>query len=54
MRLPLPFGRGVLVCGAPVSVAARGGDRAGDAALAAVAAALTAACDAADAWAPPP
>jgi hypothetical protein len=52
MRLPLPFGRGVLVCGAPVAVArgARGGEEA--AALAAVAAALTAACDAADAWAP--
>jgi lysophospholipid acyltransferase (LPLAT)-like uncharacterized protein len=49
MRLPLPFGRGVLVCGAPVAVAAR--DR-GDAALATIAAALTAACDAADAWAP--
>jgi hypothetical protein len=49
MRLPLPFGRGVLVCGAPVAVAAR--DR-GGAAPAAVAAALTAACDAADAWAP--
>ena len=48
MRVPLPFGRGVLVCGAPVAVA-RGQ---GEAALAAVAASLTAACDAADAWAP--
>ena len=51
MRLPLPFGRGVLVCGAPVAVA-RGGRCAEAAALAAVTAALTAACDAADAWAP--
>jgi lysophospholipid acyltransferase (LPLAT)-like uncharacterized protein len=51
MRLPLPFGRGVLVCGAPLAVA-RGAR--GDAALAPVAASLTAACDAADAWAPPP
>ena len=50
MRLPLPFGRGVLVCGAPVSVA-RGG-RGEEAALATIAAALTAACDAADAWTP--
>ena len=50
MRLPLPFGRGVLVCGAPVAVA-RGGCEA-EAALSAIAAALTAACDAADAWAP--
>lgn len=50
MRLPLPFGRGVLVCGAPVMVGrGQGGDAA---ALAMVAAALTAACDAADAWAP--
>jgi len=48
MRLPLPFGRGVLVCGAPVAVAREQGE----AALATVAAALTAACDAADAWAP--
>jgi len=48
MRLPLPFGRGVLVCGAPVAVARDGGD----AALAAVAAALSAACDAADSWSP--
>lgn len=51
MRLPLPFGRGVLVCGAPVAV---GRDRCGEAAaLAAVTAALTAACDAADGWSPP-
>jgi lysophospholipid acyltransferase (LPLAT)-like uncharacterized protein len=49
MRLPLPFGRGVLVCGAPV-VVGRGGR--GDAELATIAAALTAACDAADAWEP--
>src|SRR5215213_3988012 len=47
MRLPLPFGRGVLVCGAPVAVA-RGAEAA---LLPAIAAALTAACDAADAWA---
>jgi hypothetical protein len=52
MRLPLPFGRGVLVCGAPVVVGRAGAGRGGEAALAAVAAALTAACDAADAWAP--
>ena len=51
MRLPLPFGRGVLVCGAPVAV---GRDRCGEAAaLAALTAALTAACDAADGWSPP-
>ena len=49
MRLPLPFGRGVLVCGAPVAVA-RGQEAAS---LPAIAAALSAACDAADAWAPP-
>lgn len=49
MRLPLPFGRGVLVCGAPVAVG-RGGR--GEAELATIAAALTAACDAADAWEP--
>ncbi|MBD0270816.1 MAG: lysophospholipid acyltransferase family protein [Acetobacteraceae bacterium] len=50
MRLPLPFGRGVLVCGAPVAVERDGGGEA--AALSAVAAALTAACDAADARVP--
>jgi lysophospholipid acyltransferase (LPLAT)-like uncharacterized protein len=50
MRLPLPFGRGVLVCGPPMTVP-RDRQR-GDAALAAIAAALSAACDAADAWAP--
>src|SRR5918997_1719137 len=50
MRLPLPFGRGVLVCGAPVAVA-RGGEAASPPPIAA---ALSAACDAADAWAPPP
>lgn len=49
MRLPLPFGRGVLVCGAPMTVAR---DRGGEAALATIAAALSAACDAADAWVP--
>lgn len=46
MVLPLPFARGVLVMGAPVTVARA--DPA--AALPAIAAALTAACDAADAW----
>ncbi|WP_431281362.1 lysophospholipid acyltransferase family protein [Humitalea sp. 24SJ18S-53] len=46
MMLPLPFGRGVVVCGAPIPVAR-------DAAatmLPVIEAALTAACDAADAW----
>jgi len=44
--LPLPFGRGVLVLGAPIMV-----DRdAADAALPMIEAALTAACDTADAW----
>jgi len=42
--LPLPFGRGVLVCGAPISV----DPVAADAALAVIAAALTAAADSAD------
>jgi lysophospholipid acyltransferase (LPLAT)-like uncharacterized protein len=50
MRLPLPFGRGVFVLGAPVAVAR---EAALDAALPAIEAALTAACDAADAWEPP-
>jgi lysophospholipid acyltransferase (LPLAT)-like uncharacterized protein len=45
--LPLPFGRGVLVLGAPIGV---GRDEAA-AALPAIEAALTAACDTADAWA---
>ncbi len=44
MVLPLPFGRGVLVCGAPIAVA----PEAADAALPVIAAALTAAADAAD------
>jgi lysophospholipid acyltransferase (LPLAT)-like uncharacterized protein len=46
MRLPLPFGRGVLVLGAPMAVPRE----AGAAALPAIEAALTAACDQADAW----
>lgn len=46
MRLPLPFGRGVLVAGAPITVPRDGAA----AALPAIEAALTAACDAADAW----
>ncbi len=45
--LPLPFGRGVLVLGAPILVPRD----AATAALPAIEAALTAACDAADAWA---
>ncbi|MCB4822376.1 lysophospholipid acyltransferase family protein [Roseicella aerolata] len=50
MVLPLPFGRGVLVAGAPVMV-----DRADPlAALPAIEAALSAACDTADAWAAAP
>ena len=44
MVLPLPFGRGVLVCGAPISVA----PDAADATLAAIASALTEAAEAAD------
>ncbi|WP_159999998.1 lysophospholipid acyltransferase family protein [Roseomonas sp. 18066] len=46
MMLPLPFGRGVLVCGPAITVPRE--DAAG--ALPAIEAALTAACDAADAW----
>ncbi len=44
MVLPLPFGRGVLVCGAPIGVA----PDAADAALPTIAAALSDAADAAD------
>jgi hypothetical protein len=44
MVLPLPFGRGVLVCGAPIPV----GPDAADAALPVIAAALTEAADRAD------
>ena len=44
MVLPLPFGRGVLVCGAPIRVA----PDAADAALPAIAAALSHAADTAD------
>ena len=51
MRLPLPFGRGVLVCGPPMTVPREGRGEAA-ASLADIAAALSAACDAADAWAP--
>jgi lysophospholipid acyltransferase (LPLAT)-like uncharacterized protein len=46
MVLPLPFGRGVLVMGAPITVARSGGV----AALPMIEAALTAVCDQADAW----
>ncbi|PZW47118.1 hypothetical protein C8P66_107156 [Humitalea rosea] len=46
MVLPLPWGRGVLVCGAPIAVPRDGAE----AMLPAIEAALTAACDAADAW----
>jgi len=46
MMLPLPFGRGVLVIGAPIAVPRDGVE----AALPAIAAALSAACDVADAW----
>jgi lysophospholipid acyltransferase (LPLAT)-like uncharacterized protein len=46
MMLPLPFSRGVLVCGPAIVV-----EKADDAAVAAIAAALTDACDVADAWA---
>jgi lysophospholipid acyltransferase (LPLAT)-like uncharacterized protein len=45
MMFPLPFGRGALVCGAPIAVPRHGVD----AALPAIAAALDAACAAADA-----
>lgn len=45
MMLPLPFGRGVIVCGAPLHVPRDGAD----AALPVLAAALSEACDAADA-----
>ncbi|PHK93258.1 hypothetical protein CR162_19570 [Pseudoroseomonas rhizosphaerae] len=47
MMLPLPFGRAVLVCGAPVPVPRDGIQEA----LPAIEAALSAACDTADAWA---
>lgn len=47
MMLPLPFGRGVLVCGAPVAVPRQDPL----ASLPALEAALSAACDRADAWA---
>lgn len=46
MMLPLPFSRGVLVCGPAIVV-----EKADEAALAAIATALTNACDVADAWA---
>jgi lysophospholipid acyltransferase (LPLAT)-like uncharacterized protein len=45
MMLPLPFARGVLVCGPAITV-----EMADDAALAAIGTALTEACDTADAW----
>lgn len=45
MMLPLPFGRGVVVCGQPIAVPRDGAE----AALPAIAAALDAACDKADA-----
>jgi lysophospholipid acyltransferase (LPLAT)-like uncharacterized protein len=45
MVLPLPFGRGVLVCGAPVSVARNDLEKG----LEAIGGALTEACDRADA-----
>jgi hypothetical protein len=44
MVLPLPFGRGVLVCGAPIAVPRDGAE----AALPRIAAAITAATDEAD------
>lgn len=44
MMLPLPFGRGVLVCGTPITVARD----AAETALAGIAAAMTAACQEAD------
>jgi lysophospholipid acyltransferase (LPLAT)-like uncharacterized protein len=46
MMLPLPFARGVLVCGPAIVV-----DTADAAAVAAIGTALTRACDLADAWA---
>ena len=52
MRLPLPFGRGVLVCGPPMTVPREARGEASSSSLADIAAALSAACDAADAWAP--
>jgi len=52
MRLPLPFGRGVLVCGPPMTVPRNDGRGEAAASLASIAAALSAACDAADAWVP--
>jgi hypothetical protein len=45
MMLPLPFGRGVLVCGAPIHVPREGAEEA----LPGIAAALTEACERADA-----
>ena len=42
--LPLPWGRGVIVCGAPIAVGRTGAE----AALPGIAAALTAAADEAD------
>ena len=45
MVLPLPFGRGVLVCGTPIAVARHGWE----AALPGIAAALTQAAERADA-----
>jgi hypothetical protein len=48
MRLPLPFGHGVFVLGAPVAVRRDSPE----AALPEIEAALTAACDAADGWEP--
>jgi hypothetical protein len=44
MIVPLPFGRGTIVCGAPISVARDGAE----AALPVIAQALTAAADRAD------
>ncbi|WP_439596410.1 lysophospholipid acyltransferase family protein [Falsiroseomonas sp.] len=44
MMFPLPFGRGVVVCGAPIAVAREGAE----AALPGIEAALSAACDEAD------
>jgi lysophospholipid acyltransferase (LPLAT)-like uncharacterized protein len=45
MMLPLPFSRGVLVCGPAIVV-----EKADDAALEAIGTALTLVCDTADAW----
>jgi lysophospholipid acyltransferase (LPLAT)-like uncharacterized protein len=44
MMFPLPFGRGVLVCGAPIAVPRDGAE----AALPGIATALSAVCDEAD------